>query len=156
MAYYAELNTDNIVVRVIAISDKDNYNLLNQENEDVGTAFCKATFGGTKWLKTSFNGKIRKKFASEGDFYDKDLDAFIPPKPHPDLILNKETCRWEHIVPMPDDGRHYSWNSNTLKWDLQETLVTGVQENKDESLSHKTAAPIDPNVKPAPLITGED
>jgi len=156
MAHYAEINKENIVVRVLAIADKDTIDNTNKENEEIGKKFCRDNFGGEKWIKTSYNNIIRKKFAAIGDSYDESLDAFIPPKPHRDLVLNKETCKWEHILPIPDDVSHYSWNSNTLKWDLQETSVTGAQENSDESLSHKTAAPIDPNVKPAPLITGED
>lgn len=49
--------------------------------------------GGT-WVKTSYNGKIRKNFAGVGYFYDETRDAFISPQCHEEAILDEKSCQW--------------------------------------------------------------
>jgi hypothetical protein len=66
MSHWAEIDKNNIVVRV----------LVGDNNEaDEGEAFMNS-LGGT-WIKTSFNGTIRGKFAAIGDLYDKKKDVFV-------------------------------------------------------------------------------
>lgn len=67
MAHFAEINKDNIVTRVL-VTDND------YPNE--GYDWLVETFGG-RWIQTSYNGKIRGKFAGIGDFYDEQLDIFV-------------------------------------------------------------------------------
>ena len=70
------------------------------------------------WVQTSYNGNFRKNYAGIGYTYDKDRDAFIPPKPYPSWVLNEDTCRWDAPTPMPDDGQRYMWNEETQSWDV--------------------------------------
>jgi hypothetical protein len=92
MSHWAELDKNNIVIRV----------LVGDNNEpDEGQAFMES-LGGT-WVKTSYNGTIRKNFAGIGMNYDVNRDAFIALKCHDEAILNEVTCLWEcvnaaHIV----------------------------------------------------------
>ncbi len=65
------------------------------------------------WVQTSYNGNIRKNFASVGYTYDQTKDAFIAPKPYASWILNEDTCLWEAPVAYPDDGEKYVWNEST-------------------------------------------
>ena len=83
MSHWAEVDETNTVIRVLV---GDN----NQEDE--GEGFVNS-LGGT-WIKTSYNGNIRKNFASPSYFYDAERDAFIAPKCHEIAILDEETCRW--------------------------------------------------------------
>ena len=83
MSHWAEIDESNIVLRVLVGSN---------DEPDEGQAFMQS-LGGT-WIKTSYNGKIRKNFAGIGFTYDVDRDAFIPPKCHIDAILNETTCLW--------------------------------------------------------------
>ena len=55
------------------------------------------------WIQTSYNtyggqhpeGRpLRKNYAGIGFTYDKERDAFIPPKPEGDYALDEETCLW--------------------------------------------------------------
>lgn len=85
MAHFAELNENNIVIRVIVVAD---------EYETDGENWCH-NFAGGKWKQTSYNARIRKNYAGIGYTYDEERDAFIPPKPYPDCILDKETCQWK-------------------------------------------------------------
>jgi hypothetical protein len=89
MAHFAELDANNIVLRVL-VTDNDD------PNGDEGYQFLIDTFGGT-WLKTSYNGNIRYNYAGIGYTYDPIDDAFISPMTecgHEELMLNAEK-RWE-------------------------------------------------------------
>ena len=118
MAHFAEIDTNNIVSRVIVVDDKDCLDESGNESEIVGSAFCTGLFGGT-WKQTSYNGSIRKNFAGIGHKYDPILDAFIPPHPFPSWILNEETCNWESPIPYPEDNENiYAWNEFAQQWEI--------------------------------------
>jgi hypothetical protein len=89
MAHFAEIDQDNIVLRVLVVDD---------ENENNGQEFLANVLGlGGTWIQTSYNGNIRKNYAGIGFTYDADLDAFLPPKLncHDEETFNSDTCRWE-------------------------------------------------------------
>lgn len=113
MAHWAELDENNIVIRV-TVGDN------NDPNGDEGYQWLLDNLGGT-WVKTSYNATIRKNFAGIGFIYDENRDAFIAPQPFPSWILNELTCRWDSPVPYPTDGNPYVWNETNLSWDLVET-----------------------------------
>ncbi len=116
MAHFAQLNDDNIVIQVIVVHT--NECLENGvETESKGIAFCQSLFGGF-WKQTSYNGNIRKNFAGVGYTYDKDKDAFIPPKPFNSWILNEETCLWKAPIDLPNNDNLYTWNEETIQWNI--------------------------------------
>lgn len=78
MAHFAELDETNIVLRVIVVANDDCLDQDGVENEAIGALFCHHLLGG-RWLQTSYNGRIRGKYAGIGDTYDPDTDQFIPP-----------------------------------------------------------------------------
>jgi len=110
MAHWAEINENNIVLRVLV---GDN----NDPNGDEGYQWLLDNLGGT-WIKTSYNNNIRKNYAGIGFTYDEQLDAFIAPKPFDSWILNQESCRWQAPIPYPTDGFSYSWNEADLSWQI--------------------------------------
>jgi hypothetical protein len=89
MAHYAFLDENNIVIDVIVGIDETE--LI--ENLDPETWY--GNFRGQVCKRTSYNGKIRKNYASIGYIYDEELDAFIAPKPTDNAVLNPETAKWE-------------------------------------------------------------
>jgi len=115
MAHFAELDSNNQVLRVIVVDNKDTADVNGQEDETIGIAFCRKLFGGT-WRQTSYNGNLRKNYAGIGYTFDAGLDAFIPPKPYNSWVLDESTCQWQAPTPMPADGQMYSWNEDTLSW----------------------------------------
>lgn len=96
MSHWAEVDNNNTVLRVLVGNNSD-------PNE--GYDWLIENLGGT-WVKTSYNGNIRKNYAGIGYTYDEARDAFIAPKPdcHPDkVVLDEETCTWScpdasHVV----------------------------------------------------------
>jgi hypothetical protein len=89
MAHYAFLDNNNIVTDVIVGIDETD--LI--EGLDPETWY--GNFRGQVCKRTSYNGNIRKNYAGIGFTYDYELDAFIPPKPSDNAILNIETALWE-------------------------------------------------------------
>ena len=106
MSHFAEIDENNVVLRVLV---GDN----NMPNE--GYDWFVENLGGT-WIKTSYNGNIRKNFAGVGYTYDEERDAFISPQPFESWTLNETTCRWQAPVPYPQDGRIYQWDEDTTTW----------------------------------------
>ena len=93
-----------------------------------------------KWIQCSYNTRggvhydpdtnepdggvaLRYNYPSKGWEYDKERDAFIPPKFYDSWVLNEDTCQWESPVPHPEDftGRNYTWNEEAQSWDAVET-----------------------------------
>jgi hypothetical protein len=114
MAHFAELNANNVVLRVIVVGNKDTSNANGVEKEHIGAAFCERLFGGT-WKQTSYNGSIRKNYAGIGYTYHEDIDAFVPPQPYPSWVLN-DKAQWEAPVLMPQDDKMYSWDEENKSW----------------------------------------
>ena len=117
MAHFAELDENNVVLRVIVVSNADTSDVNGVEREEIGVAFCRSLFGSsTAWKQTSYNGNFRKNYAGIGYSYDASRDAFIPPKLFPSWLLNDQTCLWDAPVAYPDDGKKYRWDEPTLSW----------------------------------------
>jgi hypothetical protein len=113
MAHWAEIDKNNIVLRV-TVGDN------NDPNGDEGYQWLIDNLGGT-WIKTSYNENIRKNYARIGYTYDSVRDAFISPKPFNSWILNEDTCIWEAPTPYPDNGGIYQWVEDDLNWQLVES-----------------------------------
>jgi len=108
MAHWAELDENNIVLRVT----------VGDNNEaDEGYGWLINNLGGV-WVQTSYNASIRFKYASIGDTYDATRDAFISPKPYDSWLLDEQTCQWKAPTPKPiEEGKKFTWNEETLSWD---------------------------------------
>jgi hypothetical protein len=71
MAHFAEINENNVVLRVVVTDNND-------PNGDEGYQWLSDNLGGT-WMKTSYHANIRGKFAGIGDYYDEVNDVFVSP-----------------------------------------------------------------------------
>jgi len=115
MAHFAELDENNVVLRVYVVHDEDTKNLDGIESEEVGKNFISNIFGGN-WIQTSYNSNFRNKFAGIGDIYIEEKDAFIDPSPYPSWIFNEESLLWDSPVPYPTTSGKYKWVEETLEW----------------------------------------
>ena len=106
MAHWAEIDSNNKVLRV-TVGDN------NDPAGDEGYKWLIDNLGGT-WIKTSYNAKIRGKFAGTNDIYDVNQNIFIAPKPFPSWIQNGSF--WKAPVEMPTNGKSYQWDEATTSW----------------------------------------
>jgi hypothetical protein len=114
MAHFAEIDENNIVLRVI---------VAEQDFIDSG-----AVGNPSKWIKTSYNTRgnihmlggvpFRKNYAGIGYIWDPNRDAFYSQQPTPKFTFNEEKCTWE-FPPKPEgDNRRYTYNFKLDKWEL--------------------------------------
>lgn len=108
MAHYAFLDENNIVTEVIVGIDE------NEKIDSLSPEIWYGQFRNQTCKRTSYNGNIRKNFASKGYFYDSENDVFIAPQPFPSWTLD-ENFIWQAPIPMPTTGR-WSWNEQLLNW----------------------------------------
>lgn len=106
MSHWAEIDADNKVIRVLV---GDN----NDPNGDEGYQWLLDNLNGT-WIKTSYNGKIRKQFAGIGYTYDAVNDVFIAPQPYPSWALDND-FNWQPPITRPQ-GMNWYWNEQSLSW----------------------------------------
>ena len=104
MAHFAELDSNNVVLRVIVVSN---------EYEADGANWCHNLLGG-RWIQTSYNGTIRKQFAGPNDIYNPEADVFVKPQPYESWSLN-ENHDWIPPVAKPTDA-FYDWDEATTSW----------------------------------------
>ena len=126
MAHWAEIDENNIVLRVTVGNNED-------PNGDEGYQWLLDNLGG-RWIKASYNTfrgihleggtPFRKNYPGVGYYYNEELDAFIPPKPFPSWVLNEEKGDWESPISypgeVPEDPRlanvEFIWDEDTKSW----------------------------------------
>lgn len=122
MAYFAQINFENLVTQVIVVNDEVIGNKIFPESEEIGINFCKSLFGqNTNWKQTSFEKSFRKNYAGIGYTYNSDLNAFVPPKPFNSWVLDPVNCVWEPPISRPEDGKTYDWNEESLSWKIRQS-----------------------------------
>ena len=125
MAHFAELNSSNIVIRVVVACDQDIANNGGSQSIQAAKQFetvCPLSSNGVKWIQTSYSNNFRKQYAAKGFFYDENKNKFISKKPYSSWLLN-ENDDWQAPISYPTittfgDNLHYFiyWNENELKW----------------------------------------
>ena len=118
MAHWAEIDADNIVLRVLVVADdKEDGQKFLAEDLSLGGTWKKTSYNTIGGVHTQGGTPFRKNFAGIGFKYDAAKDAFIPPKPFASWTLNADTCLWEAPTPMPVvEGKFYKWDEDTTSW----------------------------------------
>lgn len=71
MAHFAKIDENNKVVEVLVVPDAEEHRGQEYLNE--------LGIEGT-WIQTSYNARIRGKYAGIGDIYYPELDEFVQPE----------------------------------------------------------------------------
>ena len=128
MARFAELNSNNVVLRVIMVDDWNITDAQGNQVEAIGINYLKNLYGQDTIWKQDVPKPIQlpagtiSMTAGNGHTYDEERDAFIPPKPFPSWTLNETTFLWESPTPYPTDvgtpenPKSYWWDEETLSW----------------------------------------
>lgn len=127
MSHFAELDENDIVLRVVVVHNNELLDENGNESEEKGIIFCKNHFGeNTVWIQTSYNENFRKRFAGIGLKYDRQRDMFIDANPpnFPSWSLNENTGYYEAPVPYPDDKENiYMWDEELGMWTVSEKVL---------------------------------
>ena len=126
MAHFAEIDENNIVLRVNVVNNEVITDGDGVEQEQLGADFLIGLLGGT-WKQTSYNTRggvhslegtpFRKNYAGIGYTYDATRDAFIELQPFPSWTLNEDTCIWEAPVAYPSDSIQCNWDEDAYQAD---------------------------------------
>lgn len=122
MASFAELDENNVVIRVVKISNKEILDADGNESEALGTQRCVELFGGGIWKQTSYTRQFRGVYAAKEYTYDANQDLFLPPKPFPSWVFNVVDGVYEPPSPKPEGGVDengeyvYRWEEKSLSW----------------------------------------
>ena len=114
MAHFAELDENNVVLRVCVV---DNAHVPSDMHIN-GETWCINFWGGT-WKQTSYNHNFRKQYAGIGWTYDSVKDKFLEPKPFASWSLD-ENDDWKAPVEYPADGDNtnwYTWDESVYQGD---------------------------------------
>ena len=124
MAYFAELDSNNVVTRVLTSHESSEYNPEVELKKKHKSNFKKTsynTIGGVHYdsdrnPSADQSKAFRKNYAGIGFSYDESRDAFIPPQPYSSWTLNETSCLWDAPVAMPTDGKMYDWDEDSGSW----------------------------------------
>jgi len=132
MAHFAELDSNNRVLRVVTADQTDINNNGGDQSEQAATNFEKTvplSELGVKWMQTSKTNSFRKKYAAVGDIYDSEKDKFLNPQPYSSWTLDANDD-WQPPVAKPVTYTQvyasqeksfpdiYNWNEDTDSWEL--------------------------------------
>jgi len=124
MAHFAEINSNNIVLRIHRACNIDIANNGGEQSEQAAEHFATVTplsENGVKWVQTSYNNNFRKQYASIGCTYDANKDKFIVAQPFASWSLDSNDD-WQAPVAYPtiikdgDIDYNIYWNESNLKW----------------------------------------
>ena len=127
MAYFAEIDENNKVLRVVVACDTDianNGGNLSEQASEYFKSKVPLSINGIKWIQTFSNGEFRKQKASINFTYDSFKDKFISPQPYPSWSLDSNDD-WQPPIVKPEltleqkeNNNFYIWNETNQNWDL--------------------------------------
>lgn len=132
MAHFAELNADNIVTRVVVVSNNEITDSNGDEQESLGIAFLENLYGPSTWKQCSYNGNLRARYPTPGSVYLENIDAFSDVCMYESWALNTETGLHEAPIPEPShdpETQACHWNESTLQWEIIDIPAEGQTRN---------------------------
>ena len=115
MAYFAEIDESNIVLRVLVVHDDDEHRGQEFLADDLGL--------GGNWIQTSYNTHanthslggtpLHMNYAGVG--FSWDGTGFAAPQPYGSWSLD-ENYAWQPPYAKPNDDNDYYWDEDTTSW----------------------------------------
>ena len=120
MAHFAELDSNNVVKRVIVVGNdvETAAGPLGENDMHVdGETWCVNFFKGGNWKQTSYNNNFRKQYCGKGYTFDAAKNKFISPQPYDSWALDGNDD-WQAPVTYPTDttDKNISWDEENQKW----------------------------------------
>ena len=121
MAHFAELDNNNVVLRVVVVGN----DCVSLDEHIDGETWCVNFFKGGNWKQTSYNNNFRKQYCGIGFTYDSAKNKFLSPQPHTSWTLDSNDD-WQAPVTYPTvttygsndpiDKYFISWDEENLRW----------------------------------------
>ena len=124
MAHFAELDSNNVVKRVVVVGNdvETAAGPLGENDMHVdGETWCVNFFKGGTWKQTSYNHNFRKQYCGKGYTFDAAKNKFISPQPYDSWALDGNDD-WQAPVTYPTDTgteenpKYISWDEAGQKW----------------------------------------
>lgn len=122
MAHYAKVLDGKVIQVIVAEPEFFNTFVDSSPGEWVQTSYN--THGGIYYTPNTTtpdpdqSKALRKNYAGVGYSYDRENDAFIPPKPFPSWTLDSFSFLWNPPIPMPTESGPYRWDEDSQQWIL--------------------------------------
>ena len=167
MAHFAELDSNNKVLRVLAVDNEHVPSDMHVDGEtwcanniveDPSIAYVNGSYPGVAWKQTSLSGSFRRRHAGVGGYFvdDGGTGYFVAPKPHSDWVLQadgswKEPVDFPSVISYTKDSVEYYYH---IYWDQANTrwLATKVWGEENPYNRHPIAdgaVAVDVNNPPA-------
>ena len=134
MAHFAELNSNNIVIRTVVACNQDIANNGGELSEQAAEHFktvCPFSENGVKWVQTSYNNNFRKQYAVKGGIYDVNKDKFIEPQPFASWSLDSNDD-WQAPIAYPTITTYGNNVSYIIYWDEAGQRWIGKDDQNNE------------------------
>ena len=120
MAHFAELDGNNVVLRVVVVGNDVETAAGPLGTNDMhvdGETWCVNFFKGGNWKQTSYNANFRKQYCGKGYTFDAAKNKFISPQPYASWALDGNDD-WQAPVTYPTDttDKNISWDEAGQKW----------------------------------------
>ena len=102
MAFFAEIDSNNRVLRIVVADQQDINNNGGDQSEQAAEFFKKIvplSELGIKWVQAFDNGN-RKKYPATGDIFNINKNKFISPQPYQSWILDQNDD-WQAPIEKP-------------------------------------------------------
>jgi hypothetical protein len=125
MAHFAELDSNNKVLRVVVACNQDIANNGGEQSEQAAEHFktvCPFSENGVKWVQTSYNNNFRRQYAGIGYTFDSVKNKFIAPQPFASWSLDanddwKAPVAYPTVTTYGDNVEYFiSWDESNLRW----------------------------------------
>lgn len=138
MANFAELNSENVVTRVLMVDNIKNMTRKGVETESIGIDLLEKVTGHRNWKQCSYNthlgehrdGKspFRGNFPGIGWIYNEEHDIFHEEQPYASWTLNTTTGKWTSpsgdMPELSDEDyatqKYYTWDEDNTQWVLND------------------------------------
>ena len=124
MAHFAELDDNNVVLRVVVVGN----DCVSSDEHIDGEKWCISFFKGGVWKQTSYNNNFRKQYAGIGFVYNESKNKFLSPQPFASWSIDSND-NWQSPVTYPNgDQSAYiiGWDEDNLRW-----LASKISDNSN-------------------------
>ena len=120
MAHFAELDSNDVVTRVVVVGNDVSTAAGPLGSNDMhvdGETWCQNFFKTPNWKQTSYNHNFRKQYCGKGYTFDSAKNKFISPQPYDSWALDGNDD-WQAPVTYPTDttDKNIQWDEAGQKW----------------------------------------